>query len=224
MLLSLLHSDFSPDVSAASTPTIPSGNTASRQPRRRAAQTSYYADDDEEASAADEGSPEPAEPADEAALVQSGDPPNHHHQHALGVPRPPAVKKRSADSTFNNNTAALPLTSQPIHMLEDEEDDEAGAGAGEGGVAGREKLYCYCHSISYGEMIGCDNDDCEREWFHLDCLGLKQAPSGTWYCVSGLVYHEHFEVFFQVTDPIHTVTQDECKAAMGNNGRRAARR
>ena len=25
-------------------------------------------------------------------------------------------------------------------------------------------LYCTCRQVSYGEMIGCDNDDCEIEW------------------------------------------------------------
>jgi len=27
-------------------------------------------------------------------------------------------------------------------------------------------------------MVGCDADGCEREWFHLDCVGLKVAPKG----------------------------------------------
>lgn len=29
--------------------------------------------------------------------------------------------------------------------------------------------YCYCNGPSYGEMIGCDSDDCEREWVRLSC-------------------------------------------------------
>lgn len=27
--------------------------------------------------------------------------------------------------------------------------------------------YCICHGPSYGEMIGCDNDNCEIEWVSL---------------------------------------------------------
>ena len=27
-----------------------------------------------------------------------------------------------------------------------------------------EKRYCFCNQFSFGEMIGCDDDDCEREW------------------------------------------------------------
>jgi hypothetical protein len=39
-----------------------------------------------------------------------------------------------------------------------------------------EPRYCYCNGVSYGQMVGCDADDCEREWFHLECVGLKVAP------------------------------------------------
>eukprot|EP01016_Furgasonia_blochmanni_P055995 TRINITY_DN9457_c0_g1_i5.p1 TRINITY_DN9457_c0_g1~~TRINITY_DN9457_c0_g1_i5.p1 ORF type:complete len:281 (+),score=60.45 TRINITY_DN9457_c0_g1_i5:66-908(+) len=45
-----------------------------------------------------------------------------------------------------------------------------------------EKRYCYCDGISYGEMIKCDFDLCEREWFHFPCVNLKQKPKGKWYC------------------------------------------
>ncbi|KAG2203477.1 uncharacterized protein EV154DRAFT_511682 [Mucor mucedo] len=45
-----------------------------------------------------------------------------------------------------------------------------------------EPLYCYCQQISYGEMVACDNTDCEIEWFHLACVDLKTVPKGKWYC------------------------------------------
>ncbi|VEU24216.1 DEKNAAC105365 [Brettanomyces naardenensis] len=45
-----------------------------------------------------------------------------------------------------------------------------------------EPVYCYCGQVSYGEMVGCDGEDCEREWFHLPCTGLKEPPNGAWYC------------------------------------------
>lgn len=31
-------------------------------------------------------------------------------------------------------------------------------------------------------MIGCDAPDCKIEWFHLNCIGLKESPEGSWYC------------------------------------------
>ncbi|EPQ19747.1 Inhibitor of growth protein 3 [Myotis brandtii] len=36
--------------------------------------------------------------------------------------------------------------------------------------------------VSYGEMVGCDNQDCPIEWFHYGCVGLTEAPKGKWYC------------------------------------------
>ncbi|KAG8184146.1 hypothetical protein JTE90_010188 [Oedothorax gibbosus] len=45
-----------------------------------------------------------------------------------------------------------------------------------------EPTYCLCDQVSFGEMIGCDNDGCEREWFHFSCVGLTTKPKGKWYC------------------------------------------
>ncbi len=44
------------------------------------------------------------------------------------------------------------------------------------------ELYCFCQRVSFGEMVGCDNDDCKYEWFHYECVGLKEPPKGKWYC------------------------------------------
>ncbi len=45
-----------------------------------------------------------------------------------------------------------------------------------------EPTYCLCQQVSYGEMIGCDNNDCPIEWFHFGCMGLSNKPKGKWYC------------------------------------------
>ena len=49
--------------------------------------------------------------------------------------------------------------------------------SGEGDIDADEPTYCYCNGVSYGEMVACDSDECEREWFHLACVGLKVAPA-----------------------------------------------
>ncbi|AEO71130.1 uncharacterized protein THITE_49687 [Thermothielavioides terrestris NRRL 8126] len=61
---------------------------------------------------------------------------------------------------------------------EDEDDDEDGQDNAD------EDLYCYCNQVSYGEMVACDGEGCPREWFHLECVGLKVAPkvNAKWYC------------------------------------------
>jgi hypothetical protein len=61
---------------------------------------------------------------------------------------------------------------------QDDEDEEAN---------GEEAIYCYCRGISYGEMVACDAENCPREWFHLECVGLEKAPgknskSSTTFC------------------------------------------
>lgn len=33
-------------------------------------------------------------------------------------------------------------------------------------------------------MVACDAEDCPREWFHLECVGLGRAPgrNARWFC------------------------------------------
>ncbi|CAE6533385.1 unnamed protein product [Rhizoctonia solani] len=47
-----------------------------------------------------------------------------------------------------------------------------------------DEVYCICGQGSFGEMIACDGEGCEREWFHLPCVGLKVAPEAnkSWFC------------------------------------------
>ncbi|KAI9271347.1 hypothetical protein BY458DRAFT_474816 [Sporodiniella umbellata] len=45
-----------------------------------------------------------------------------------------------------------------------------------------EPLYCYCNQVSFGDMVACDSENCEREWFHYPCVGLVGPPAGKWYC------------------------------------------
>lgn len=42
--------------------------------------------------------------------------------------------------------------------------------------------YCICEEISYGDMVGCDNDLCPLEWCHFGCVSISRKPKGKWYC------------------------------------------
>ncbi|KAI0136950.1 hypothetical protein BJ170DRAFT_36503 [Xylariales sp. AK1849] len=66
----------------------------------------------------------------------------------------------------------------------DEDANSSAQGDDEGDIDANEPRYCYCNGVSYGEMVACDADDCEKEWFHLGCVGLRSAPSSStkWYC------------------------------------------
>ena len=58
---------------------------------------------------------------------------------------------------------------------------EATGGADEEGD-GDDRKYCTCRSVSYGNMVACDNDACRYEWFHWSCVGMTKEPLGKWYC------------------------------------------
>lgn len=48
-----------------------------------------------------------------------------------------------------------------------------------------EPRYCICGDVSWGTMIACDNEEsCEKEWFHLACVGLDDLPPRRtkWFC------------------------------------------
>ncbi|XP_030839935.1 uncharacterized protein LOC100893656 [Strongylocentrotus purpuratus] len=43
---------------------------------------------------------------------------------------------------------------------------------------------CVCHSENTGNMLKCCSRTCKHSWFHLDCVGLTQAPDPDtdWFC------------------------------------------
>ena len=61
---------------------------------------------------------------------------------------------------------------------EDGEEGEDDEDEGEGD----DRKYCTCRSVSYGNMVACDNDDCPYEWFHWSCVGITSEPKGKWFC------------------------------------------
>ncbi len=48
------------------------------------------------------------------------------------------------------------------------------------------QVFCIClqPETEDKEMIGCDNPQCEGQWFHLECLNItmEDVPDGEWYC------------------------------------------
>lgn len=63
--------------------------------------------------------------------------------------------------------AAAATQGDEISSQQGDDDDDEGAD---------EPRYCYCNGISFGEMVGCDGKECQKEWFHLECVGLEKAP------------------------------------------------
>ena len=79
-----------------------------------------------------------------------------------------AGEKRSHHKKSASQSVAPAGNGAPRVGEEDEEED--------GDIDADELTYCYCNGVSYGAMVACDADECEREWFHLECVGLKVAP------------------------------------------------
>ncbi|CAN3364456.1 chromatin modification-related protein Yng2p [Diutina catenulata] len=85
-----------------------------------------------------------------------------------------------------------------LHLDDDDDDDLSRFSAGSFALTKDEfdhphsgpgddadnNLYCFCQRVSFGEMIGCDNDDCKYEWFHWSCVGITSPPKDdeVWYC------------------------------------------
>ena len=44
--------------------------------------------------------------------------------------------------------------------------------------------WCYCRGSAdhSGEMIGCDSESCQIQWFHMSCLNMDEIPDGDWFC------------------------------------------
>lgn len=107
-----------------------------------------------------------------AASTTSAGPPTTSRRRAAtpsGPAAPPAPSPRQ-----HGPAAARPPDEDASSMAADEEeevlsDDEAGED-------GDEPRYCYCDGVSYGDMVACDNKQCPREWFHLECVGMQKPP------------------------------------------------
>ena len=58
------------------------------------------------------------------------------------------------------------------------------------------ELWCYCRQSEEGEMIGCDNNACSIQWFHISCLHIKKAPKGKWFCPDCRKLKTKIKIFF----------------------------
>ena len=98
--------------------------------------------------------------------------------------KPPS--RTAMASTVLNNVMSPTLKDEPLGSpgpdIHEDEDADAEEEADEDDPNGQR--YCYCNGVSYGDMVGCDGDNCSREWFHLECIGLRALPPArsNWYC------------------------------------------
>jgi inhibitor of growth protein 3 len=93
-----------------------------------------------------------------------------------------------ASTTTRSRRGTGARTSMTNKSAASEDDEEIDVEMGDGEEVEEEqeddRKYCFCQRVSFGEMVGCENDKCPYEWFHLGCVGLKEAPKDqdVWYC------------------------------------------
>jgi hypothetical protein len=112
---------------------------------------------------------------------------------AVSVGKRSAATRKKAGTKKEKKDGREGSAAQEIY---DEVDDEGNI------IDPDEPRYCLCNRVSFGTMIGCENNDvsssslfsmgeevltsmkCEKEWFHLECVSLNEIPPRTtkWYC------------------------------------------
>jgi inhibitor of growth protein 3 len=91
-------------------------------------------------------------------------------------------KKRSR----KGGSRASPSTTNDDESVASEagtEDEEmSGMGGDQEEDESDDSKYCFCQRVSFGDMVACDNDNCQYQWFHWECVGIKEEPVGDWLC------------------------------------------
>ena len=118
-----------------------------------------------------------------------------HQQMRKKVGRVSLSNKKSARRLINGTRASPSTTNDDESQLSEDvgtDDDNMSAVAPHDGAAdddmdvdeeeGDDTKYCICHSVSYGDMVACDNDNCPYQWFHWGCIGIEKEPVGDWLC------------------------------------------
>lgn len=88
----------------------------------------------------------------------------------------PENETLAATRVPSGNEALMAGVAETREEGDNAEDEDANNTEGEATDGKNEPRYCYCDDVSYGEMVACDGEGCEREWFHLSCVGLRTAP------------------------------------------------
>lgn len=138
------------------------------------------------------GTPKPSTPGSRAASVGP-----RPQKNALTVkkakPQQPLRKAAlTAKSGVNKSkrrktgggSRASPSTTADDESVQSEAgtEDEDMSGAGQEEDESDDTKYCFCQRVSFGDMVACDNDDCRFQWFHWECVNIKEEPVGDWLC------------------------------------------
>lgn len=108
--------------------------------------------------------------------------PTTARQHMHPSKGKPGKKMNRNDAPPEAPILPFVATSMGVPRKQQQQLDQAQAAERAANENSGEPVYCTCRQVSFGEMVGCDNDACRYEWFHYACVGLKRPPKGKWYC------------------------------------------
>jgi len=96
------------------------------------------------------------------------------------------LHKKSARRLLGSSRAS-PSTTTGDESGESGSEDAEFAGEGVPGDVDMDEgsddtKYCYCRDVSHGDMVACDNANCDIQWFHWSCAGITAEPVGEWLC------------------------------------------
>ncbi|KAF2089999.1 hypothetical protein K490DRAFT_62871 [Saccharata proteae CBS 121410] len=103
------------------------------------------------------------------------------------------ISKKSARRIMGRSGASPSTTGDDDSMLSDADaSDEDASNIGHDGAADEDNMevdeadddanYCLCNRPSFGDMVACDNANCPIQWFHWECVGIREEPKGEWLC------------------------------------------
>jgi inhibitor of growth protein 3 len=140
------------------------------------------------------GTPKPSTPGSRAGSVGP-----RSSKHPMIVKKskphhPPGLRKAALIGTKSGtkkskqrkdrSSRASPSTTADDESVQSEAgtEDEEMSGVGHEEDESDDTKYCFCQRVSFGDMVACDNDDCQYQWFHWECVNIKEEPVGDWLC------------------------------------------
>ncbi|XP_034946270.1 uncharacterized protein MESR4 [Chelonus insularis] len=109
-------------------------------------------------------------------------PPSSIPESALAPAPSVTDSEEPVDSSSDSNVSE---SEQVMNSTQSNFPENYSAPSGPSGPSARStNLYCFCQCPydEVSEMIACDGENCQIEWFHFECVGIMVPPKGKWYC------------------------------------------
>ena len=154
-----------------------SGRTNDRTLRRENSSTSRHRPPSINTSTRNNGRASKTNTPVAASFPENGRPRSGRNANPAHPPfEPPVKRSHKKGAGIQAQLAAAQAAAAAAEKASRDDDGSSAQGDEDEDLEG-EPRYCYCNSVSYGEMVACDMAGCKREWFHLDCAGLTKPPN-----------------------------------------------